>query len=120
MHLMVYSGAIMVLFLFVIMLLNLRPEEYGKELGVGTKNCIALLSLAFFVLFGALIGGIAFSPAKDLPNSDFGSTAFIGKVMFGSYVLPFELLSLLIIVAIIGAVLLAKKAEKKESKPHAH
>lgn len=108
MHLMVYAGAIMVLFLFVIMLLNLREEEWTQEFGPGTKNIAGLFSFTLFLILGLVLAGTSFSDPKTI-DGNFGSVEAIGHTMFNHFILPFELLSLLIIVAIIGAVLLAKK-----------
>lgn len=108
MHLMVYAGAVMVLFLFVIMLLNLREKELEMSFSPGTKNIVGLLSLALFLIFGAIIHSSKFTLFPPV-SSDFGSVEMVGTKMFSDFVLPFELLSLLIIVAILGAVLLAKK-----------
>jgi NADH-quinone oxidoreductase subunit J len=111
MHLMVYAGAILVLFLFVIMLLNLREEEFvGKAFPVRFKNGIEILTLLSFLGLAWIILDTSF-PAKPSPASDFGSAEMVGQKMFGSFVFPFELLSLLIIIAIIGAVVLAKRKE---------
>jgi NADH-quinone oxidoreductase subunit J len=104
----VYSGAIMVLFVFVIMLLNAGAEtRQGRSLmvqAVGVPLLIALLGLlAFFVQrlyphdlvhFGGFQGGTAYS---------------IGKALFTTYLLPFEITSILILIAIVGAVVLARK-----------
>ena len=104
----VYAGAIMVLFVFVIMLLNAGAEaRQGRSLmvqAVGVPLLIALLGmLAFFVQrlyphdkvhFGGFQGGTPYA---------------IGKALFTTYLLPFEVTSILILVAIIGAVVLARK-----------
>ncbi|MEK7483776.1 MAG: NADH-quinone oxidoreductase subunit J [Planctomycetota bacterium] len=108
MYIMVYAGAIMVLFLFVIMLLNLRQEDLAQELDTGTKNIAGLFSFTLFLIFGLVLAGTSFPSPKPI-EENFGSVEVIGHKMFNDFILPFELLSLLIIVAIIGAVLLAKK-----------
>jgi len=104
----VYAGAIMVLFVFVIMLLNAGAEsKRGRSLMaslLGVPLLIALLGLlAYFVqrLFpGALVhfGGFQGGTARD-----------VGLALFTTYLLPFEITSLLILIAIIGAVVLARK-----------
>ncbi len=110
MHILVYTGAILVLFLFVIMLLNLKQEELGKEYNPGAKLVLALLSCT---LFGVVIEAFRQSPLlqKDLPEAppEFGSIDQVGMALFTKFALPFELVSILIIIAILGAVVLAKK-----------
>lgn len=110
MHVLVYTGAILVLFLFVIMLLSLKDEEMGLEYPRWVKGSVALLCIALF-------GMIAIPLVKDerlreaLPTApaEFGSVAQVGGALFREYALPFELVSVLIIVAILGCVVLAKK-----------
>jgi NADH-quinone oxidoreductase subunit J len=108
-QLIVYAGAIMVLFIFVIMLLNAGAEaNRGRSLMaslLGVPLLIALLGLlAYFVqrLFprgtGVHFGGFQGGTARD-----------VGRALFTTYLLPFEITSLLILIAIIGAVVLARK-----------
>jgi NADH-quinone oxidoreductase subunit J len=107
-EILVYAGAVMVLFLFVIMLLNLREEELGprrftlvKFLGVG-----AAVYLAWF------LGGPMAAPVQGPPpqvGPDFGTVEGVGNLIFNQYVLPFELTSLLLLAAVVGAVMLAKR-----------
>lgn len=106
----VYAGAIMVLFMFVIMLLNLKEADTGWKMR--EKN--TLLS----VLTGILAIGILCKMVKIVSQSgldkpsvlaeDFGTTANIGKALFTDFVLPFEAASILLLVAIVGALVLAK------------
>jgi len=107
----VYAGAVMVLFLFVIMLLDLKAEErrkikllgvIGAVISVGTILVIFLQSLADPT---SLLGSEA-SPAFV------GGTAVLGRLLFTRYLLPFEIVSLLLLVAIVGVVLLSKKGLK--------
>jgi NADH-quinone oxidoreductase subunit J len=104
----VYAGAIIVLFLFVIMLLNLRqPEEapalpyYGQKLaGVLLSGFIALLMIFAYTR-------VKFPAAREmLPG--LGNTESIARSLFTDYLLPFEVTSILLLVAIVGAVVLAK------------
>jgi NADH-quinone oxidoreductase subunit J len=106
----VYAGAIMVLFLFVIMLLNLRREDFGKDIKLRLKP----LAIAFAVVL--LIETIVVISASMMPGRstaqltvDFGSVQAIGRELFTTYLYPFELTSVLLIVAILGAVVMAKK-----------
>jgi NADH-quinone oxidoreductase subunit J len=106
----VYAGAIMVLFLFVIMLLNLRREDFGKDIRLKYKP----LAIAFAVVL--LIETLVVINASLIPaqsgadlSATFGSVHEVGKELFTTYLYPFELTSVLLIVAILGAVVMAKK-----------
>ncbi len=105
----VYAGAVMVLFLFVIMLLDLRAEERRKIkiagvvaalISVGTIVALFLESLA-----GAPLG------AHSAPTLE-GATLPLGQLLFKQYLLPFEIVSVLLLVAMVGVVLLSKKELK--------
>ena len=103
----VYAGAVMVLFLFVIMLLDLKDEERRRIkifslvaglVSVGAILCIFTRSLA------------AAQPGKNLPAPTAeGATVPLGKLLFTNYLLPFEIVSLLLLVAMVGVILLSKK-----------
>jgi NADH-quinone oxidoreductase subunit J len=102
----VYAGAIMVLFLFVIMFLNPTTPEPRRKLWWGFASLGALL----------LAGGLAALLSNGTPSADpvaateiFGSPEMLGKILFTDFVLPFEIASVLLLVAIIGAVVLAKR-----------
>jgi NADH-quinone oxidoreductase subunit J len=108
----VYAGAILVLFLFVIMLLNLKQEETVKKyqtqwpIGAG----IGVLFAIFFVL---IVSKITVIPPLGKYSVDFikseGSLMTVGKVLYREYLFPFEVASIVLLVAIIGAVVLAKR-----------
>ena len=111
MHVLVYTGAILVLFLFVIMLLNLKPEEYGEEYPRPVRGLVALLCAG---LFGVLAAVMWRDPALKEPlpaavPAGFGGIETTGLSLFNEYGLQFELISVLILVAIFGGVVLAKK-----------
>ena len=109
-QLIVYAGAIMVLFLFVIMLLNLEEKE-GKLGG----NVILLQALGVVVVGLLLVTMVSLFQANGslaaLGNVDeaFGTTKAVGKMLFTEYLLPFEIASVLLLAAIVGAVILAKR-----------
>lgn len=108
-HVVVYTGAILVLFLFVIMLLNLRDDELGDEYPLSTQLGIAAMCTG---LFGLLAWPVLSTPELNSVGAvpdDFGTVEHVGNVLFSTYALPFELVSLLIIVAMFGAMVLAKK-----------
>ena len=108
----VYAGAIMVLFLFVIMLLNLQRDP--PQLRRRGWQLAAVLTASLFALgvVGAVRGPIASLPgpgqAAPLP-AQFGTSAALGERLFTGFLLPFEITSLLLLVAVIGAVVLAKR-----------
>lgn len=116
----VYAGAIMVLFVFVIMLLNLQPHELkparvtpGRILG-GLAAALILTRIAAVLWEQASV-----VPAADLTKPvgmtasgtplEYGTVRHVGEALFTDWLVPFELVSLLMLVAIIGAVVLAKK-----------
>jgi NADH-quinone oxidoreductase subunit J len=108
-QLIVYAGAIMVLFVFVIMLLNAEAEKPSNKSWFAQIAGLPLL-LAFIAVMGFLIK--AFLPPMRVVEFGSwvgGSALQIGRVLFTEYLLPFELTSVLILIAIIGAVVLARK-----------
>jgi len=106
-HIIVYAGAIMVLFLFTVMLLNLNiSEELKKPLWA---RIIAVTSggLLLVTLVGVLKGISNGVPV--VINTQIGITQNIGKVLFSQYVFPFEVASILFLAAMVGAVMMIKK-----------
>lgn len=105
----VYAGAIMVLFVFVIMLLNAEAEQKrGRSL---VARYVGIPSLALFLavlgfLIHALVGG---GDPVRFGGFTGGTPENIGRALFTDYLLPFEVTSILILVAILGAILLARK-----------
>jgi NADH-quinone oxidoreductase subunit J len=103
----VYAGAIMVLFLFVIMLLNIQEKK-----GHMSAHTILLQFIAVVVV-GALFLGVVSLAGVDgsLPGigDQFGTTKAVGMMIFTKYLLPFEIASVLLLAAIVGAVILAKR-----------
>lgn len=105
----VYAGAIMVLVIFVVMLLNL-PEGELEEERIPPRRWI----LAFFSLvpLGFLcIAQILSAKMKPIEavGDNFGSVKSVGRLMFGDYLLQFEIVSVVLLIAIVGAVVMAKK-----------
>ena len=114
----VYAGAIMVLFLFVIMLLNLG-HDYRADLRYGTWSLLSLVvvGLTAGVLLQGLTGtdemglwgdGAAVAAALDAAVAEKGAVGVIADPLFTDYVVAFELMGLLLLVAIVAAVVLAK------------
>ncbi|HBH61191.1 MAG TPA: NADH-quinone oxidoreductase subunit J [Nitrospiraceae bacterium] len=108
----VYAGAILVLFLFVIMMLNLKKEETAKKYQAQwpVSAGIAIILAAFLVL---ILGKIVVLPSLGEYSIEAVKTEGImmttGKVLYTEFLLPFEIASIVLLVAIIGAVVLAKK-----------
>ena len=108
MQVLVYAGAIMVLFLFVIMLLTTADDEFAR---------VRLKIMQVAGVFGAAgVAGVVVKAVYDagtLPmqtvSPQFGTVKAVGRLLFTQYVLPFEATSLLLLVAIVGAVVVAKQ-----------
>jgi NADH-quinone oxidoreductase subunit J len=106
-HIIVYAGAIMVLFLYVIMMLNLNADiepHKSKWLKFAATVSGGLLMV---VLVGALRN--ADVAASSSPNAEIGLVKTLGKTLYQDFMLPFEVSSILFLVAMIGAVMLGKK-----------
>ncbi len=107
-----YVGGIMVLFLFVIMLVNLdeaaRERQFRSRWWIPVA-CIALVSAeaAYFVKKGA--AAFRFAPQEEIAASSVGNTQQVADSLFSAYLLPFEVASILLLVAIVGSVVMAKK-----------
>jgi NADH-quinone oxidoreductase subunit J len=110
-HIIVYAGAIMVLFLFVIMLLNLNKEtEPHKSLWLKGSAAVASGSL-LVVLVGSLKNAEHMQAAAPY-NGSIGLIENLGKTLFHEFLLPFEVASILLLGAMVGAVMLGKKSIK--------
>jgi len=104
-----YAGGIMVLFLFVIMLVSIeqvqREAEFNRQWHVAIAASLALAALLLFVF----VKGRGIFPQRTLSLPETLNTQQVGLMLYGRYLLPFEVASLLLLVAIIGAVVMAKK-----------
>ncbi|MEJ2684081.1 MAG: NADH-quinone oxidoreductase subunit J [Candidatus Sulfobium sp.] len=107
----VYAGAVLVLFLFVVLLLNLR-EELRTERFIGSWPAGVFIAAALFAGIAAALRSFVLGPA-GIYTIDFirkaTDTKALGQVLFTEYLLPFEVVSLVLLVAVIGAIVLAKK-----------
>jgi NADH-quinone oxidoreductase subunit J len=112
-QIMVYAGAVMVLFVFVIMLLNLKEQELGEQRitawkGIGAAAVLVSTGLIAWRAFAGL------SPVMDSARTvsprygAFGGVKAVGYVLYSASVLPFEITSLLLLVAVVAAVVVAK------------
>jgi len=110
-HIIVYAGAIMVLFLFVIMLLNLNKEtEPHKSIWLKGSAVVASGSL-LVVLVGALKGAETIQSTNTF-DASIGLIENLGMTLFNDFLLPFEVSSILLLAAMVGAVMLGKKSIK--------
>lgn len=113
-HVIVYAGAIMVLFLYVIMLLNLNKESEPHKstlLKIAATICAGLLLV---VLVGSLRGTENLAVPYGT-GSDIGLVENLGKVMFNEFLLPFEITSVLLLTAMVGAVMLGKSEKANDT-----
>ncbi len=119
---MVYAGAIMVLFVFVIMLLDLSKTdvEAGRDNLLFQKPSAVILGFILVVMIGIVTLKTVFQGTKGeyTPESisQIGNTQLVGKMLFTKYVFPFEIASILLFAAIIGAIVLAKKQIIEDKK----
>lgn len=106
-HVIVYAGAIMVLFLYVIMLLNLNVESEKQKRLVVKVAAVVSGGLLMMVLSGAL----RTAETLYVSTSVAGTARNLGKVLLNEYLLPFEVVSILLLVAVIGAIMLTKSGK---------
>jgi NADH-quinone oxidoreductase subunit J len=108
----VYAGAIMVLFIFVIMLLSVRYEESGEGAGIptGVKRNLAVVLAALMVgLFAVLSWTFVLTGRRGGADVDTTSIEQLGLTLYRKYAFPFEVASILLLVAIIGAVAITRR-----------
>lgn len=119
MQVIVYAGAVMVLFTFVIMLLNLAPEEIQPPKVTTTKVLAGVLAL---FIFGKLATAIGLAAAGSVPvelteAQGYGTLKVVGRMLYSTFMVPFELASVLLLVAAVGAVVLAKRSLHYVERP---
>jgi NADH-quinone oxidoreductase subunit J len=113
----VYAGAIMVLFLFTLMLMNLNKEDEVHNPRVKRYAAILMFSATCIILILIFINSNPIAGVTDRYDNlgeDYQSIKKLGKILLNEYLVPFEYASILLLVAMIGAVLLSKK-EKSQS-----
>jgi NADH-quinone oxidoreductase subunit J len=108
-HVIVYSGAIMILFLFTVMLMNLNKENEVYKPRVTRLGAIVLFCLMCLVLIAIFVNSKPIVGEYITTGEDYQSIKVLGKVLLNEYMVPFEFASVLLLVAMIGAVLLSKK-----------
>ena len=112
-QLIVYAGAIMTLILFILMFLNIKEEDLPQE-----PNKYKLIVIGAFIMIPLnvlILKAVSKLPAKDLSISDtnFGDIKPIGMELYNNWFIAFELISILLLIALIGSVVLAKKRKSK-------
>ncbi len=110
----VYAGAIMVLFLFVIMLLG--AEKIGGEDTLPWQKYFSWLLVLLFIFAGVYqigLAGVSDAVSTAFPDG-FGGPVEVGEILFNKYLIPFEVTSVLLLVAMIGAIVLTKDGGKKK------
>ncbi|CAM2767063.1 NADH-quinone oxidoreductase subunit J [Flavobacterium psychrophilum] len=111
-HIIVYSGAIMVLFLFTIMLMNLNEEGEPHKKMATKLAAVVSFGLVCFVMLAVFIKAMPKMETYRASGQDFQSIKVLGKVLLNEYMVPFEFASILLLVAMMGVVLLSKKEKK--------
>lgn len=105
-QILVYAGAVMVLFLFVIMLLDLKTEERRHIKIAGIIGGVVAVGAIVAIFFRSLASS---APGSNSEPAIEGGTIPLGKLLFTQYLLPFEIVSVLLLVAMVGVILLSKK-----------
>ena len=108
-HIIVYSGAIMILFLFTIMLMNLNKEDEPHKSSLSKIAAVISFCLLCFVMLAVFMKAQPVITEYDISGQDYQSIKVLGQVLLNEYMLPFEFASVLLLVSMIGAVLLSKK-----------
>lgn len=108
-HIIVYSGAIMILMLFTIMLMNLNKEDEKNKSALSRIAAAISFCLVAFVLLATFIKAQPLITEYKITGEDYQSIKVLGQVLLNEYMVPFEFASVLLLVSMIGAVLLSKK-----------
>lgn len=110
-HIVVYAGAIMVLFLFVIMLMNLNQDTEPQKTVIAKIIAGCIGGILLFVMVGSLKGAEQLG-LQQYGHSQIGLVKNLGQVLFGEFLFPFEIASVLLLAAMVGAIMLGKKEIK--------
>lgn len=110
-HIVVYAGAIMVLFLFVIMLMNLNQDTEPQKTVIAKIIAGCIGGILLFVMVGTLKGAEQMQ-LQQYGHSQIGLVKNLGQVLFGEFLFPFEIASVLLLAAMVGAIMLGKKEIK--------
>lgn len=114
-HIVVYAGAIMVLFLFIIMLMNLNADTEPRK-HISTRFIAGIVGgILLFVMVGALRGAEQLQLVQG-GASQIGLVKNLGKVLFSEFLFPFEIASILLLAALVGAIMIGKRDTNINSK----
>lgn len=108
-QILVYAGAVMVLFLFVIMLLDLKEAQRRKIKKLGLLGALVAAGSILTILISSIRAGV---PAAGAAPQLEGETPALGRLLFTEYLLPFEIVGVLLLVAMVGVILLSKREVK--------
>lgn len=112
----IYAGAIMTLIIFIIMFLNIKEHNLPQEPHKRKLLLFAtIVTLPFTLFLIKLINSTHFTPSEKLLEG-FGGIKSIGASLYSDWVLPFELISILLLVSLIGSIILAKRDEKRDKE----
>jgi NADH-quinone oxidoreductase subunit J len=114
-HIIVYAGAIMVLFLYVIMLLNLNTDSEPQKSNILKFAAAICAGLLLVVLVGS-VKGTELLTHQPSAVEDIGTVKNLGKVLFTDFLLPFEIASILLLTAMIGVVMLGRSGKKTSNE----
>ena len=110
-HIVVYAGAIMVLFLFVIMLMNLNKDTEPQKTWL-SKIIAAIAGGSMLFVMVAVLKGAEQMNLSSYGSSQIGTVKNLGKVLFSEFLFPFEIASILLLAAMVGAIMIGKKETK--------
>jgi NADH-quinone oxidoreductase subunit J len=114
-QILVYAGGIVVLYLFVVMLVNLRRSPDGaidvrRQSRTGfVLAAVMLAEISAILVYSSAHAPLPAAPAGTVAAADMGNVESVGMLLYADYLVPFEVASMLLLVAMIGAILLAKK-----------
>ncbi len=108
-HIIVYTGSVMILLLFTLMLLNLNSSHEYKKKTFSKITAVLASCLMAFVLFAALVQSVPEIESYKTGVANFQSMKVLGKVLMDEYFLPLEFASVMLLMAMIGAVMISKK-----------
>ena len=111
-HVIVYSGAIMILFLFTVMLMNLNKEDEVHKPRITRWAAVIFFCSMCLILLSIFVQSKPIVGPYDTTGKDYQSIKVLGQVLLNEYMVPFEFVSVLLLTAMIGTVLLSKKESK--------
>ena len=108
----VYVGAIMVLFLFVIMMLDVKKEGEARFLVTGKAPILAIAALLGAEMVALILASTSFTDLAGKVGASAGTVKELSKSLFSDYLLPFEIASIILLVALVGAIVLTRREEE--------